>query len=168
MEPMEVGDFGRMLMAQDPGGAVFGIWQEKTHHGFEKRGEPGSFIWTELLTREPGVVDAFYPAIFPFEVKTMEEPSMDYKTWDVGGETVAGRMKMTEDFPAEVPPHFQVYFAVENCDDAVATVNKLGGQLHYGPEDSPFGRFAAVADQQGAAFCVIDCSTTVGEMPPIR
>lgn len=31
--------------------------------------------------------------------------------------------------------------------------------------DSPFGRFAAVTDPQGAAFAVIDMSTTVGEMP---
>ncbi|MFD9049944.1 hypothetical protein ACFVZ9_24630, partial [Streptomyces zaomyceticus] len=35
----------------------------------------------------------------------------------------------------------------------------------FGPMDSPFGRFAAILDPQGAAFAVIDVRTTVGEMP---
>jgi predicted enzyme related to lactoylglutathione lyase len=33
--------------------------------------------------------------------------------------------------------------------------------------DTPFGRFAAVTDPQGAAFSVIDLSTTEGEMPDL-
>lgn len=39
--------------------------------------------------------------------------------------------------------------------------------MHFGPHDSPFGRFAAVSDPQGAAFSVIDLKTTKGEMPKI-
>jgi hypothetical protein len=31
--------------------------------------------------------------------------------------------------------------------------------------DSPFGRFAALSDPQGASFSVIDMKTTQGEMP---
>jgi hypothetical protein len=31
--------------------------------------------------------------------------------------------------------------------------------------DSPFGRFAALSDPQGAPFSVIDMKTTQGEMP---
>ena len=33
MEPMDVMDVGRMAVAADPGGAVFGIWQARTHIG---------------------------------------------------------------------------------------------------------------------------------------
>lgn len=40
-----------------------------------------------------------------------------------------------------------------------------GGVLRFGPMDSPFGRFAALSDPQGAAFSVIDMTTTEGEMP---
>lgn len=76
-----------------------------------------------------------------------------------------GRMKMDSDFPPDVPPYIQVYFGVPDCDEAVAKTQKHGGKLHFGPMDSPFGRFAAVTDPQGAAFAVIDMSTTVGEMP---
>jgi len=33
--------------------------------------------------------------------------------------------------------------------------------------DSPFGRFAALSDPQGASFSVIDVTTTQGDMPQI-
>jgi predicted enzyme related to lactoylglutathione lyase len=74
-------------------------------------------------------------------------------------------MRMTEDFPPEVPPYINVYFTVADCDDAVAAATGLGGVLRFGPMDSPFGRFAALSDPQGANFSVIDITTTQGEMP---
>ena len=52
MDPMTVGPFGTMLMAADPGGAVFGVWQAGTHGGFEATGVPGSYVWAEVYTRE--------------------------------------------------------------------------------------------------------------------
>jgi hypothetical protein len=78
-----------------------------------------------------------------------------------------GRMKMTDDFPPEGPAYINVYFSVDNCDDAVARATKLGGILRFGPMDSPFGRFAALSDPQGASFSVIDVTTTQGDMPQI-
>jgi len=44
---------------------------------------------------------------------------------------------------------------------------KLGGKLQFGPMDSPYGRFAALIDPQGAAFAVIDLSKPQGEMPAL-
>lgn len=42
VEPMEVGAFGTMALARDPGGAVFGIWQANAHEGFDtEMGAPG-------------------------------------------------------------------------------------------------------------------------------
>jgi uncharacterized protein len=58
-----------------------------------------------------------------------------------------------------------VYFGVEDCDEAAATVRRLGGQVHFEPMSMPFGRFAVVADPQGAAFAVLDMTTTEGEAP---
>jgi predicted enzyme related to lactoylglutathione lyase len=166
MGPMAIGEFGSMLMAKDPGGAIFGVWQAGTHKGFEKKDEPGSFGWAEICVRETERVDAFYPAVFPYEVRPIGDENVDFNVWKVEGQPVAGRFKLGDDIPAEVPPHAMVYFCVTNCDDAVGTVQKLGGRLLMGLMDSPFGRFAVVTDQQGAAFTVIDPSTTVGE-PPI-
>ncbi|MER6310732.1 VOC family protein [Streptomyces sp. NPDC001739] len=173
MEPMQVGSFGSMTLAREPSGAVLGVWQAGEHHGFEKVAEPGAYCWAEVFTRAPEKADAFLQAVFPYSAKKIEpgdDPEaqgMDFKVFSLGdsGNPVLGRMKMGDEFPAEIPSYIQVYFTVANCDDAVAAAKKLGGRLHFGPMDSPFGRFAALTDPQGAAFAVIDTTTTAGEMP---
>jgi predicted enzyme related to lactoylglutathione lyase len=167
MEPMAVGDFGTMCLARDPSGAVFGVWQAGQHEGFEATGEPGAYAWAEVFTREPAKTDDFLTAVFPYRAKQMEDDAVDFRIFDIGENTVLGRMKMTDDFPPEVPSYVNVYFAVSDCDDAVAKATKLGGVLRFGPMSSPFGRFAALSDPQGASFSVIDLSTTEGEMPKI-
>ncbi|MGW7455577.1 VOC family protein [Streptomyces sp. NPDC054787] len=173
MGPMQVGAFGTMLIAKEPSGAVFGVWQPGEHKGFEKMGEAGSYAWAEVFTREPGKADDFLAKVFPYAAQQMdpgddpETAGMDFKVFSLGGaeNVVLGRMKMGEEFPPQIPSYIQIYFGVPNCDEAVEKTKKHGGKLHFGPMDSPFGRFAAVTDPQGAAFAVIDMSTTVGEMP---
>ncbi|MEU1699849.1 VOC family protein [Streptomyces sp. S-9] len=164
MDPLQVADYGTMCLARDPGGAVFGVWQAGSHEGFQATGTPGAYCWAEVFTREPEKSDAFFPAVFPYRSKQLEGET-DFRLYDLGGRTVLGRMRMTDDFPPEVPPYINVYFAVDDCDAAVARATERGGALRFGPVDSPFGRFAAVGDPQGASFSVIDLGTTSGEMP---
>ncbi len=167
MEPMQVADFGSMCLARDPGGVVFGVWQAGSHEGFEVIGEPGAYVWAEIYTREPAKSDAFFPAVFSYRQRDMEDDQMDFRVYDLGDRSVLGRMRMTEDFPPEVPPYINVYFAVEDCDEAVARATKLGGVLRFGPMTMAFGRFAALSDPQGAHFSVIDTTKTEGEMPKL-
>jgi len=54
---------------------------------------------------------------------------------------------------------------VEDCDAAADTVQRLGGQVLRAPEDTPFGRTANVADDQGAVFALIDVERKVGPAP---
>ncbi|MEV3989853.1 VOC family protein [Streptomyces sp. NPDC049837] len=166
MGPMQVGDFGSMVLARDPGGVVFGVWQSGTHQGFQSMGEPGAYCWAEVFTREPGKSDAFFPAVFPYGAKQMEAPEdMDFRVFHVGDDPVLGRMKMGSEFPPEVPPYINVYFGVDDCDAAVAKATERGGAVVWGPMDTPYGRFASLRDPQGATFSVIDMSRTVGDMP---
>ncbi|MFD5427642.1 VOC family protein, partial [Streptomyces sp. NPDC127084] len=140
-----------------------------THSVFEATTETGSFCWAEVFTREPEKADAFFPGVFGYEVKTMQDDQIDYRIYGLGEDTPElGRMKMTdEEFPPEVPPYIQVYFTVPDCDAAAATAQKLGGRVVFGPMSMPFGRFASLVDPQGAAFAVIDVTTTEGEMPTL-
>ncbi|MFD8142445.1 VOC family protein [Streptomyces sp. NPDC059708] len=177
MEPMQVGTFGTMAIAKEPSGAVFGVWQPGEHKGFEKLGEAGSYAWAEVYTREPEKADPFLERVFGYTSQRMdagaadcEDPGaagMDFKIFNVAGaeRSVLGRMKMGGEFPPEVPSYVQVYFGVPDCDVAVEKTKARGGQLYFGPMDSPFGRFAALGDPQGAVFAVIDMDTRVGEMP---
>ncbi|MFE1440270.1 VOC family protein [Streptomyces sp. NPDC058739] len=166
MGPMQVGDFGTMCLARDPSGVVFGVWQAGAHEGFEAPPEQaGAFCWAEVFTREPEKSDTFLPAVFGYSSKQLQDDNVDFRLYDLGEDTVLGRMRMTEEFPPEVPPYVNVYFSVPDCDAAVAKATERGGVLRFGPMNSPFGRFAAISDPQGANFSVIDLTTTEGEMP---
>ncbi|MFJ7157553.1 VOC family protein [Streptomyces sp. NPDC101118] len=165
MEPMQVGPFGSMMLAKEPGGAVFGVWQGGEHTGFEKQNEPGAFAWAEVFSREPGKSDAFLTSVFSYRKQKMADENMDYAVFDLGEQPVLGRMQMGDDFPPHMPSYICVYFAVDDCDAAVKKATDLGAKLQFGPMSSPFGRFAALTDPQGANFSVIDLNTTEGEMP---
>jgi predicted enzyme related to lactoylglutathione lyase len=167
MEPMRVGDFGTMCLARDPGGVVFGLWQAGTHEGFQAMAEPGAYVWAEVFTREPAASDAFFPAVFSYRQRDMEDGETDFRVYDLGERSVLGRMRMTEEFPPEMPPYINVYFTVADCDAAVAKATELGGVLRFGPMTTPFGRFASISDPQGAPLSLIDITTTEGEMPKL-
>ncbi|MDQ0785456.1 VOC family protein [Streptomyces sp. B3I8] len=169
LEPMRVGDFGTMALAREPSGAVFGVWQGGTHEGFEASGVPGAYCWAEVFTREPEKSDAFFTAVFPYRTQRMEESDVDFVVFrnQEGGEPVLGRMRMTDDFPPEVPSYINVYFVVDDCDEAVRRATDRGGVLRFGPMNSPFGRFAALSDPQGAAFTVLDPAKREGDMPKL-
>jgi len=76
-------------------------------------------------------------------------------TWGDNVSVVAGAMAMGPEFPSEVPPHWKIYFAVDDCDAAVAKATELGGQVDSPPMDTPAGRMASLRDPHGAAFAVI-------------
>ncbi|MER8033053.1 VOC family protein [Streptomyces bauhiniae] len=168
MEPMRVGDFGAMAIAREPSGAVFGIWQGDAHEGFEAVATPGAYCWAELFTREPEKADAFLSGVFPYRMKEMADEHVDFRLFDLGADPVLGRMRMGEEFPPEVPSYVNVYFTVDDCDAAVARAAERGAVLRFGPMTSPFGRFAALTDPQGASFSVIDVTTTEGGMPDFK
>ncbi|MYT75189.1 MULTISPECIES: VOC family protein [unclassified Streptomyces] len=168
MEPMPVADFGTMVTVQDPAGVMFSLWQPGTHEGFEAVNGPGAFCWAEVNTRDAAKTDAFFTSVFPYDAKKVADEEVDFHVWMLDDAPALGRMQMGDNFPEHVPSYVNVYFVVEDCDDAVATVQRLGGKLHFGPMDSPFGRMASVADPQGCAFSVIDVTKTQGEMPPME
>ncbi|MFJ9870532.1 VOC family protein [Streptomyces sp. NPDC101165] len=165
MEPMQVGDFGTMCLALEPSGAVFGVWQAGVHEGFEATAVPGAYCWAEVFTRDPDKTDTFLTAVFPYAAKQLDDDGVDFRVFNLDDDTVLGRMRMTDEFPAEIPSYINVYFGVDDCDAAVARAAKLGGILRFGPMSSPFGRFAALSDPQGANFSVIDTTTTEGDRP---
>ncbi|MCB5167561.1 VOC family protein [Streptomyces bambusae] len=161
MDPMPVGPFGTSAMAADPGGAVFGLWQPGTHHGFEQLNKPYSYCWTEVYTRARDEVDTFYARVFGYLADDRDDAGIEYRAWSPPGTApgpdtaIAGRSVLTSAFPEALPAHFLVYFAVPDCDTSCATVRRLGGRVTADPFDTPHGRIAVVADNQGAAFALL-------------
>jgi uncharacterized protein len=155
MDPFDVMDVGRMAVAADPGGAVFGIWQARAHTGAGLANEPGTLCWNENHTRDFDQNKAFYQAVFDYELADLAGAGIRYTTLRLGGREVAGIMELDASVPAGVPAHWETYFAVAGTDTAVAAVQAAGGAVVRPPWDTPYGRMAIVTDDQGAGFSVI-------------
>ncbi len=157
VEPMDVLDVGRMAVAADPAGAMFSIWQPRLHIGAGIVNDVNSFCWNELTTRDPQRSVEFYGAVFGWTANILPDVGVaNYTEFHVGGRGIAGMMPMAGDsWPADMPNHWMVYFAVENCEAAVALVVELGGAVMVPPTEVPPGKFAVVKDPQGAVFSII-------------
>jgi predicted enzyme related to lactoylglutathione lyase len=159
MPPMDVMDIGRMAMFFDPTGAALGLWQPRTMKGAGLVNEPGALTWDELNTRDRDGAKAFYTATFGWGAVTNEMDGMEYTELQVDGRTVAGLMVMDDEhFPKETPPHWAVYFGVENCDAAVAKVGQLGGTIVVPTTPIGPGKFAVCQDPQGGFFSLFESS----------
>jgi uncharacterized protein len=155
-EPADVMDEGRMAIAVDPTGAVFGLWQAGKHPGASLVSEPGAVSWTELQTGDLDAAQAFYTAIFGYDWQ--ETPGgLRYATFTVGDHVAGGALAIPEEWHAgdRPSPRWLTYFAVDDANAAVASAERLGGDVLFPPQDSPFGRFAMLRDPQGATFNAI-------------
>lgn len=141
--PHPVGDLGTAALAADPDGAVFGLWQPDRRGGFGPRREPGTFAWAELYTRDTDAANAFYGDLF-HDALFGPDASPDF-----------GRARVSDVFPAEMPPHFLVHFLVEDVDAGIAAVTRLGGRVRVPPFGTSYGRVAVVSDDQGASFALL-------------
>ena len=163
MEPLDVLGAGRMAVFADAGGAVISVWQAQTHIGAGVVNEPGSLCWNELATREIEAAKRFYAAVFGWTADTNAFGDTSYTEWKLGDRTVGGMIQMNDEWPAEVPAHWMVYFAVEDIDAATKKVEELGGRISVPPTDTPAGRFSVVNDPHGAVFSIIRLADGRGE-----
>ncbi len=140
-EPFDVMGAGTMGVVSDPSGAVIGLWQPGTHHGFELKAVPGSFCWAELNSRDLPAGKQFYRSVFGWSAEKV--PGMDYTQFKLGEQLIGGAMAAGAETPANAPSNWLVYFAVDDTDATVAKLTELGGGVFHAPEDIPgVGRFA--------------------------
>jgi predicted enzyme related to lactoylglutathione lyase len=161
LPPMDVLTEGRFAMFADPQGAAFGVWQPGNHKGAEIVNEPGAFVWSELVTTDVERAKEFYAAVLGWEFETGGDGPDAYTEIKAGGRSVAGMMAKPSSMPAEAPPMWAVYFAVDDVDDTAMHVTKLGGQVLVEPQSMSAGRFAVVTDPQGASFGIFDAGNSL-------
>jgi hypothetical protein len=157
LEPFDVMEHGRMANIQDPTGATFSVWQPKEHIGAQIVNEPGSFCWNELYTTDPKRAGDFYSNLFGWsrELMPMPPPTGEYTIFKKGDAQAAGMLKIPKEMGA-MPPHWLIYFAVDDSDKTVEKAKRMGGTVTVPPMDIPnIGRFAILNDPQGADFAVI-------------
>jgi predicted enzyme related to lactoylglutathione lyase len=158
-EPMDVLDAGRMAIAADPTGAVFGLWQPKEHKGAQIVNEHGALNWNELQTTDVDAAVVFYETVFDYSHETTDGTSGPYTVLSVGDRGVAG--VMTPPAP-EIPNNWGVYFAVDDVTAALQTTKETGGSALTDTIDIPdVGTFAVLVDPTGAPFTVIQLAMEI-------
>ncbi|HVN46396.1 MAG TPA: VOC family protein [Steroidobacteraceae bacterium] len=121
----------------------------------------GRFVWHELLTNDTAGAAAFYPKVLPWHTAPSSMPG--YTIWMSGETQIAGLMALPGE-AGSTPPHWLVYVGTPNVDSTCSQAQGLGARIVKPPADIPnVGRFAVLADPQGATFAVF---TPAGGPPP--
>ncbi len=150
LPPFDVMDLGKLAIIHDPTGAKLCLWQPGSHIGATLTGENGAFCWWELQTHDIEKAKAFYTGLFGWVAGGSEQ----YVEWVHNGTSIGGLLKIQPEW-GEVPPNWQSYVMVPSVDDAAAKAATLSGSVMAPPMDIPgTGRFAVLADPQGAVFSV--------------
>jgi hypothetical protein len=112
----------------------------------------GRFVWFDLVTRDPNATLEFYPAVTGWG-KTNWDGGTPYTMWTANGSSIGGVM----DLPPgpENGPHWLAYISSPDLDQTVKLADSLGARVIMPPSSVPsVGRFAVLADPQGARFAV--------------
>ncbi|PZR33885.1 VOC family protein [Caulobacter segnis] len=119
------------------------------------------FVWFELVTPDAAAAEAFYKAVVGWTAEASSGPNGPYTIFKAGDVPVGGMLEMKD-----VPAGWLGYLGVDDVDAFAAKVEAAGGAIHKAPQDIPdVGRFAVVADPQGAMFILFRGSL---DAPPPR
>ncbi|MFF2654123.1 VOC family protein [Streptomyces sp. NPDC058045] len=156
VEPREIGTVGTMLLAADPTGAVFGVWQGGDFPGAGVVNEPGAVIWNDCATRDVATAAEFYEAVFGLEARPVPDGG-GFGLHPAGAERPVGGLRdmAASDYPENVPPHWLTCFAVSDTPATVEAASRTGGPVLAPPTPTPYGVLAVLSDPWGATFAVM-------------
>jgi len=122
------------------------------------RNAHGAFIWYELMTTDADAAAAFYGDVLGWSCRPFEpDDAGGYRLFSTGETEVAGLMVLPPegDCPGGAPGWIG-YIGVDDVDAAAADLAADGASELVPPTDIPgVGRFAVIADPQGAVFTIM-------------
>jgi predicted enzyme related to lactoylglutathione lyase len=154
-ESFDVLDAGRVAAIRDPTGAIVSLWEPRARIGATLVNDVGALCWNELATTDVKAAKSFFGALLGWEYETGESGYVSIKN---AGRLNGGIREQTER-ERDSPPNWLPYFTVEGTDEAVQRAEHLGGRRLLPTTALPGGRFAVVADPQGAAFAMFEGQT---------
>ncbi len=159
---------GRSALAQDVGGAVFGLWQAVESRRMGAWEEDGTIMWSENFTASPQENKAFYHDVFgnirfaepfPWHFGDPSHARPGYTMFSANGEQVGPYGENAVASIGELDPrgrtetpHWIPVFATLDIDKALKRLVTLGGTIVLASYPTMFGPLAKVEDNQGATF----------------
>ena len=169
MGPIEAGRADRTVLAIDPAGAAFRLWEAGTRPGVQAVNEPGAWNFAYLQTTD-AAEPAFYSRVFGWEFADLGFATLircpgygdhlaatvdpDIRQRQASAitpprfEDAIGWLAPSHDGE---PPHWHVTFTVADRDEAASTAERLGGTV-LASTDTHWTQEALVRDPQGGVF----------------
>ncbi|MEU9233935.1 VOC family protein [Streptomyces subrutilus] len=157
--PLSFG-MGRAVLAADPAGAVFGLWQGQILEDW-RVGRGTAPAWLELRTRDAFAAAIFYGEVLDWAGEPPKSCAVAYEQDHVvlrhGDDTVAriSGGAVGEDPDPHVRPRWHVHFRVPDLEAAIEAATAAGGSIVSPVETSGTGRWVTVRDPEGALFTVL-------------
>jgi predicted enzyme related to lactoylglutathione lyase len=116
----------------------------------------GRFTWHELLTSDPEAAKRFYTAVTGWGTQDWPGSNPPYTMWVAGESPIGGVMQLPDEVVKQGgPSHWLTYIETQEVDESFAQAATLGARTFVPPTDIPdVGRFAVMADPQGALFAL--------------
>ena len=111
----------------------------------------GKFVWHDHNSSDVDKAKSFYTQLLGWETEVWKPGEMDYPMIKAGGQNHGGFG------PAQggAPSHWLGHVLVQDVDETVQRAEAAGAKVLAGPMDIPeIGRFAVIADPQGAVLSV--------------
>jgi hypothetical protein len=158
---------GRQAVLSDPEGAVFAILASSSGDAADFLADSGEWLWSSLLSKDPGAEAAFYQTLFGYEVFDLaSEDGSDHVILSSDGFARAS----INAFPAGSAhrhAHWLNFIRVDSTSASVAKAVAMGGRVlvetHAGRHG---GQVAVVADPAGAPFGLMEWSESDSKTEP--
>ena len=160
-EPHNVPNRGKEAVFTDPQGAVFAVLASSSGDPSDVLATPGEWIWSSLITSDPGTSAAFYQKVFNYEVFELPAATGIQHLLLASDDYARASVNTLPVNRPKAHSHWLNYVRVE---DAVAMTKKvvaLGGRvLVESRVDRHGGKVTVVADPLGAPFGLLEWPDT--------
>jgi predicted enzyme related to lactoylglutathione lyase len=158
---------GRQAVLSDPEGAVFAILASSSGDAPDFLADPGEWLWSSLLSKDPGAEAAFYQTLFGYDVFDLaSEDGSDHVILS-GDDFARASVNAFPAGSAHRHAHWLNFIRVVSTSDSVAKAVALGGRVLVEPHvDRHGGQVAVVADPAGAPFGLMEWTESDSKTEP--